>query len=134
VTGFTGEVDLSLSNAGTINPTDSGVFTAGVMNNLSVTIPGADTGVTIRVVIDAGTYGVDEDGESNSFDIAPGALAQFTFETQPGDPSVAGADIGVVVWARDANNNLITSYNTDATISDTTGTVYESVAGDTTIT
>ncbi len=68
--GVGNEVDLSLSNGGTITPTDSGVFTNGVLNDLSVTISGsAPTGVMILVVDDGGVYGVAKSGQSNIFNV-----------------------------------------------------------------
>jgi hypothetical protein len=123
-TGVGNEVDLSLNNLTPINPTDSGPFTNGVYDNLSVTITNADTAVTIRVVDDGGIYGVNESGESNAFDVATsGILDHFFFETQPNPNETAGAGITVRIEAQDVGNNLIATFNETATISDTTGTV-----------
>ncbi|KPJ83416.1 MAG: hypothetical protein AMS17_17590, partial [Spirochaetes bacterium DG_61] len=119
---YSGTVDLSLSNGGSIT-TPSGNFANGFLDDFNVTIPGADTGVRIQVVDSGGTYGVDESGQSNLFDIQPGAADHFTVVTTIGSPQQAGVPFNVRVEARDAYENVLSSganiYNqNDATLSD----------------
>jgi uncharacterized repeat protein (TIGR02543 family) len=61
-TGFNSSVALSV-NKGTITPTTTANFVDGVLSNLSVTIPEANTGVTITATASGKT------GTSNSFDV-----------------------------------------------------------------
>ena len=81
VTSFTSTVNLS-DNTGTISPTTSGSFTAGVRTE-SVTITQAQSGVQITA-----TSGSISDA-SNAFTVDPGVLNQFSISSIS-DPQTAG--------------------------------------------
>jgi hypothetical protein len=127
---------------GTIVPAVSGNFSNGVRieNNLQILAP--LIGDVITVTDSVGGLGTGtETGNSNAFDVSinPAALDHFRFETQPAGPYIAGTGIIVRIYAEDSLNNLITAFNNTATISDSTGTIYENPLfgglgpGDTTI-
>jgi len=63
-TGFNSSVTLSV-NKGSIAPTTTSNFVNGVLSNFSVTIPTANTGVTITATASGKT------GTSNAFDVNP---------------------------------------------------------------
>jgi len=65
VTGFTGTVTITV-NKGSITPTTTTNFVNGVLSNFSVTIPTANTGVTITATSQDG-----KTGTSNSFNVNP---------------------------------------------------------------
>ncbi|MCI4463724.1 MAG: copper amine oxidase N-terminal domain-containing protein, partial [Caldisericum sp.] len=63
-TGFNSSINLSV-NKGSISPTTTSNFVNGVLSNFQVTIPTANTGVTITATYSGKT------GTSNSFDVNP---------------------------------------------------------------
>jgi uncharacterized repeat protein (TIGR01451 family) len=86
-----------------------------------VTITAADTDVTITV----------EDGVSNSsnaFDVEPGDLDYFTFDTIP-SPQTAGEPFEVTIRAYDGEGNPKTDYAGPANLSDSTDTLDRSTTG-----
>jgi hypothetical protein len=94
----------------------------------TVTINGVNSGanqVTLRAMdaVPAIT------GDSNAFTMDAGPLHHFTYTTNPAATETAGLAIGVVVEARDSQNNLVDTYVGPATVSDTTGTVSETGPG-----
>ena len=66
VTNYTGEVDLA-TTAGSITPTISAAFTAGVLSSQSVSVTLAGTGKTITVTDHGGT----KTGTSGTFTVLP---------------------------------------------------------------
>jgi len=98
---FVGSNTLNVSN-GTISPTITGVFSKGVWTG-SVTLTGANSGVTLF------TTGSGMSGTSNSFIVNSGALNKFTFSTVS-SPQTAGSVFSITVTAKDAYDNIVTSY------------------------
>ncbi|MDZ7304104.1 MAG: hypothetical protein ONB44_18415, partial [candidate division KSB1 bacterium] len=112
VTSFTGTVGISV-NSGTITPTNSGNFVAGVWNgNVTVLTSGANKTITVS----DGTRSTT----SNSFNVNPGLLDHFELASIAAQ--TAGANFTVTVTAKDANNNNVTHTGT-VTLSDNTGTL-----------
>ena len=124
-------VDIS-DSTGTIAPVVSGDFSNGVGTE-TVQITGALAGVVIDVTDSATTTFV---GSSNVFDVVPGTLFQFTFQTQPVALYIAGPGIAVRIYAEDQFGNLKTGYTQGVAVSDNTGTIAEGApgSGDTVIT
>jgi outer membrane protein assembly factor BamB len=71
-TGFNSSVALSV-NKGSITPTTTTNFVNGVLSNFQVTIPTANTGVTITATSQDG-----KTGTSNSFDVTPSPINSLT--------------------------------------------------------
>ena len=108
---YSGTVDLSLSNGGSITPTPSAVFVNGLLDNYGVTITGADTGIRVQVVTAGGTYGTNPSGQSNTFDVAAGAATVFSIETAiAGTTQTAGVGFSVRIEAQDGDGNVDTTY------------------------
>ncbi|MFH0848519.1 MAG: hypothetical protein V1857_03365, partial [archaeon] len=119
VTGYTG-IDSLRDSTGTISPTTTGAFRAGVWTG-NVTITKANTGVTITV------FGSGA-GASNSFDVNPGTLDRFTFAAI-GGLQTAGTPFSITITAKDAFNNTVTSYSSSNSLLDLTGTINPSSTG-----
>ncbi len=111
-------------------------FANGVWET-AVTITGANIGANqtqLQVIDNVGGVQLTSD-TSNLFTVNPGALDHFTFTTNPNNLEPTNSPIAIVIEARDAYENLVTSYAGTATISDSTATVYESpTPGDSAIT
>ena len=125
VTGFNGTVTLSL-NSGNLTPTVSGNFSSGVRTE-SVAVLTAGTGKIITV-----DDGNAHTGTSNSFDVNPGALDHFiitaTDGTNIGEQKVGNA-FNIRIEARDAWENIVTSFTNPVTLSDLTGTISPTLSG-----
>ena len=101
VTSFTGAVNLS-TTAGTVAPTATGAFTAGVWTgNVNVTLAGG--GRTITATETGG-----KTGTSGAFDLVAGAATAFSI-TAPSSRT-AGTTFDITVTAKDSNNNRATTY------------------------
>ena len=103
---FSGTADLSLNNGETVT-TPSTAFTAGVLDDFSVTITKADTDVRLRAVNSGGTYGTDPDGVSNNFEVQPGPADSFDITTTIADPQTAGEGFTVRIEALDGYGNVL---------------------------
>src|SRR5665647_236564 len=101
LTNFVGTNSLNVST-GTISPSSTDVFSKGVWTG-SVTLTSASSGVTLF------TTGSGMSGTSNSFIANSGALNRFTF-SPISSPQTAGSDFSITVTAKDAYNNIVTSY------------------------
>ena len=100
--------------SGSISPTSTGAFTAGVWTG-SVTVTKTNT----ADVITATDASSGMTGSSNSFAVNSAALASFTISTIP-NPVTAGKSFSVTISAFDQYGNLLTSYS-GATLSDLSG-------------
>jgi hypothetical protein len=102
VTGYTGTATLS-DLSGTISPTSTtGGFTAGVWTG-SVTITKTWTNDVITAT------GSGKTGQSNQFNVNPGALDHFSFSTIS-SPQRTGVAFTVTITAQDQYGNTVTSY------------------------
>ncbi|MGH7492005.1 MAG: hypothetical protein ACREOO_06380, partial [bacterium] len=113
VTGFAGSVTISL-NTGTITPSTSGTFSAGV-RTVSVTIPAAGNNRIINV-----TDGASHTGASNSFNVSASGLDRFVFSTIP--TQQAGTNFSFTITAKDASGNDV-SFNGQVSLIDATNTL-----------
>ncbi|MFH0848407.1 MAG: hypothetical protein V1857_02760, partial [archaeon] len=120
VTGYTGSNSLS-DSTGTITPTSTGTFTAGVWSG-NIAITKAQTGVTIT------TTGSSKSGTSNSLNVNPGALDRFIF-TSVSTPQTAGVSFTITITSKDAYNNPVTTYSSSNSLSDSTGTISPTATG-----
>lgn len=120
VTGFTGTVGLT-TNAGSITPTSTGAFSAGVRTE-SVTVTQSGTGKTITA-----NDGSGHTGTSNTFTVNPGALHHFGFAALASQ--TAGTAFNVVITAQDANNNTVTSFASTVGLTTTAGTISPTTSG-----
>ncbi|MES2431393.1 MAG: T9SS type A sorting domain-containing protein [Bacteroidota bacterium] len=131
LTSFTGTTAMT-TNAGTISPSTSNAFTAGVLTqDFYVTQAGTLKNIT------ATRTGFSETGTSNNFTVDPGALNNFLVEAAGGGAlgtQTAGASFNIQVTARDLyNNTLSTGANTfTGTVGITSGTGTISAGGGTT--
>jgi len=113
-TSFVGTASLS-DLTGTITPTTTDNFVAGVLASQAVTITQEQTADSINV-----SSGIIT-GLSNSFDVALGAVTKFSVAAIT-SPQIAGVPFDVTITAQDAGGNTITSYTGTADISAKTGT------------
>ena len=113
VTSYTGTNTLTVSS-GTISPTSTGAFTAGVWTG-QVTLSQAGTGISIS------TSGGGKSGKSNSFNVDPGALDHFIFNSIT--TQTVGTAFSIAVTAKDLNENTVTSYTGTNTLSASSGTI-----------
>ncbi|MBS1796695.1 MAG: CSLREA domain-containing protein [Acidobacteria bacterium] len=121
VTGFTGTVNLT-TTAGTISPTVSGAFTAGVAT-VSVAVTQSGTGKTISV-----NDGAGHTGTSNTFTVNVGALHHFAIGTITGTKTI-GTPFSISLTAQDAGNNTVTSFNGTVNLSVSSGAISPTVSG-----
>ncbi len=120
VTGFTGTVGLS-TTAGTITPTTSGAFAAGVRTeSATVTQAGASKTITAN-------DGSGHTSSSNYFTVDPGVLHHFAFANITNQ--AAGVAFNIGLTAQDANNNTVTSFSGTVSLSTTAGTITPSTSG-----
>ena len=127
VTGFTGAVNLS-TTAGTISPTVSGSFIAGLRTeSVSVTQAGAGQMITAD-------DGIGHVGTSNAFTVVAGAATQVMFTTQPGN-ATGGSLLSTqpVVEVQDANGNTVTTSGANVTLAIGTNPGSGTLGGTTTV-
>ena len=113
VPSFTGTAALT-DLSGSISPTSTGAFTAGVWTG-NVNITKAYTNDVITA-----TNSADITGQSGPFNVYPSSANHFGFGVIS-SPQVAGANITVTITAEDAYNNTVPNYTGTATLSDLTG-------------
>ncbi|NOZ60077.1 MAG: hypothetical protein GXO74_00195, partial [Calditrichaeota bacterium] len=123
VENFTETADIS-DLTGTISPTVSGNFSQGIWTG-DVTIATTQSGDKITVVR---TSTQVESGQSNAFNVQPGPLDHFAFNSIA-SPQTAGLGFSITITAMDANNNTVSSFSGTAGLSDLTGTVNPGVTG-----
>src|ERR1035441_10232787 len=120
VTDFNGSVDLT-TTAGTISPTNSEAFVAGVLSLQSVTVTGSGYGRTITATDHAGT---GKTGTSAAFTVNAGALSPANSTITPATASIIanGTSTQVItVQARDLHNNNLTAGGATVVFSKTGG-------------
>jgi len=142
ITSFTGTVDLTETgggSGGTVSPSQSGAFTAGVLSSQSIALSKAGSLVTITATDHAGT---GKTGVTVTFTVNPGAFTKLqtllpSETASPGSasgrtgsptPQTAGTAFNVTVNAVDANWNLISTNDTVAITSSDTNSVLPSNA------
>ncbi len=113
VTGFSGAVTISL-NSGTITPSTSGAFSAGV-RTVSVTIAATGSSRIINV-----TDGAGHSGNSTSFNVSASGLDHFVFSTIP--TQQAGTNFSFTITAKDASGNDV-NFNGTVALGDATSTL-----------
>jgi hypothetical protein len=112
-TGFIGTATLS-DNTGTISPTATSSFNAGVWTgNVTIATSGDDNQIT------AASAG--KQGQSNTFSVGAGALDHFAFD--PISNQTAGVPFSLAITAQDAFDNTVTGFTGTVTLSDNTGTI-----------
>jgi len=112
-TSFTGTVTIVM-NSGSITPTVSTNFAAGVWNGV---VTALTSGNGKLITVSNGSFGAF----SNSFNVNPGLLDHFEI-TNISSPQTAGTNFTVTVTARDINNNAV-NFSGTVTLSDNTGTL-----------
>ena len=121
VTGYVGTVDFTETGGGaggTVAPTQSSAFVAGVRSGQSVTLTKSGAAVTITVTDHLGT----KTGVSGAFTVNPGAATKIRVETAsdgsgvvvPAQNVTAGNSITVFSISRDANNNFVANAAADS--------------------
>ncbi len=120
-TQFAAKVNIS-DKTNTITPTASDNFANGQWSG-NVTISQSYTSNSITVTRQGGT----ETGTSNNFDVTSSAVDHFVIS--PIGNQVAGQSFSVTIRAEDAANNLVTSFNGTASISDLTSSITPKTTG-----
>lgn len=122
---FTGTVNLT-DNTGTLTPT-SVIFSS----QASVTINTASiTKAQSNVVINVS--GSAKPAQSNSFSVAPAALDHFDVTHTAGGnigSQTAGTSFPIKLVARDVYNNVVTSFNSGVTLSNSTASITPTTSG-----
>ncbi len=114
VTTFAGQTTLT-DKTGTIDPAITGSFTNGVRSeNLTFTKSHINNQVTA-------TYN-NKSGNSALFNVLPGSLDHFSFETIS-SPQAAGTQFGIQVTAQDQYDNTVTSFTDQVSLTDNTGSL-----------
>jgi hypothetical protein len=101
---FTGTVDLTETGGGaggTVTPSQSSAFVAGVRSGQSVTLSKSGTLVAITVTDHAGSGAT---GASGTFSVNPGTATHLVYTALPSTPT-AGTAFSVTVQSQDANGN-----------------------------
>lgn len=122
VTNFNGPAaTVSIAAAaGAVTPTVSGPFAGGVRTEtLTFTQPATGTSITVS--------NGGKSGTSNTFNVNVGGLHHFTIN--PVGTQTAGSAFNIVITAKDASENTVTSFNGTVTLSDNTGTLAPVVSG-----
>ncbi len=112
-TSFTGTVSISVSGGGSISPTTSGNFVAGVWNG-SVSVSNVGTNRQITV-----TDGVRSE-TSTAFEVTASGIDRFVID--PVSNQTAGQNFSLTIRAKDANNNDVL-FSGIVTLTDNTGTL-----------
>ncbi|MDQ7064623.1 MAG: hypothetical protein Q9P90_10310 [candidate division KSB1 bacterium] len=121
VTSFTGTVAID-DVTGTISPTTSGNFVAGVLATQTVTI--TESNANNKITVSSGSV----TGVSNTFTVDPASLDHFTLSSIA-SPQTAGTAFSVTITAEDAYGNKVTSFNGTVGISVSSGTVTPTTSG-----
>lgn len=113
VTGFVGTANLR-DQTGTISPVTTTNFVNGVWTG---TITITQSGSNSITVTSSGKA-----GNSNSFTVDPSTLDHFSFSTIE-SPKTAGSPFSITISARDAYENVVTSFTNPVNLTDATGTI-----------
>jgi len=118
VPSFIGKVDFSTTTGGSITPTSSDNFVAGILTqSVQMTLAGNNKTITVT------RQGGSENGTSNSFTISPGSTYRYILNT-PSD-ILTGTRAGYTVTRQDKNNNLVTNGTDTVYLYASTGTFYD---------
>ncbi len=120
-TQFIGKVNIS-DKTNTISPTASGNFSNGKWTG-NVVISQAYSNDVITVINQSGT----ESGSSNSFDVISSNVDHFVISAI--SSQVAGQPFNITLRAEDSNNNLVTNFTGNASLSDLTNTISPKTTG-----
>ncbi|EDY18001.1 peptidase M36 fungalysin [Chthoniobacter flavus Ellin428] len=107
---YTGTVALSAAGTGgadAITPTTTTGFTAGVWTG-NVSVNSFDSNVVLTA-----NDGAGHTGSSNAFNVGIGALHHFAWNTVA-SPQLVNTPFSATITARDAANNIVTSFNGNA--------------------
>ncbi|MBN1349006.1 hypothetical protein JXJ21_06330 [candidate division KSB1 bacterium] len=120
VTSFTGTAALS-DLTGTVSPQTTANFSAGQWSgNVNVTRNFVNNVITVTSSGKAGT--------SNAFVVNPASLDHFSFSSIS-SPQTAGQVFNISITARDAYENVVTSFNSSVDLIDNTGTISPAKSG-----
>lgn len=121
VESYTGYASLR-DSTGTLSPDMTGNFTNGQWSG-SVSITQAITGDWIR----AHDTVNDIEGISNTFTVSSAGLHHFTFN--PIGNKIAGTPFSITIQARDQYENIVQSFTSSATLTDSTDTIDPETTG-----
>ncbi|MDZ7345069.1 MAG: hypothetical protein ONA90_11220, partial [candidate division KSB1 bacterium] len=116
---FTGPVNLS-DNTGTLTPLSATIVSNGAVTVSNAKITKAMTGVRITAI--SGSV----NGASNDFTVNPNVLHHFAVTNSGGGniaSQVAGAPFTIRIAAQDTFNNVVTSFTSSVTLSNTTNSI-----------
>ncbi len=119
VTAFAGTAGITAA-IGAVTPATSGAFANGVRNE---TLTLLQVSVANRITL----TGSGKSGQSNSFNVNVGALDHFTIAAITN--KTAGAAFNIILTAKDANENTVTSFSGTVNLSDNTGTLSPLTSG-----
>ena len=119
---YNGTVDIS-DLTGSISPNRSGNFIQGLWSG-PVTITNAYENDQITVIETGGT----RSGSSNFFDVISSTVDHFEFSIIS-SPQEAGIPFGIMITAKDAQNNTVTDFNGIGDLSDKTGSILPQETG-----
>ncbi|NUM79001.1 hypothetical protein HUU40_31990, partial [candidate division KSB1 bacterium] len=122
MTGFVQTVTITDLSSPPINIT-SGAFSAGVLTSQSITILKART--DNQLTVSGGVPPVN--GMSSLFNVNPAALDHFTID--PITDQATSAPFTITLRAMDANENIVTSFIGNVSITDLTGTITPTNSG-----
>jgi hypothetical protein len=114
ITEFTQKVDL-WDSSNSLLPDSSGSFVNGVWSGF-FRVDNVYTNDRIFAL------GGGEFGQSNLFNVVASEVDHFEFDPITGDKT-AGIPFPIIIYAKDASGNTVTSYNGHAFLSDSTGTI-----------
>lgn len=120
VSSFAGKAALSITGGGS-SPDSTNSFSNGaVAQSMTVTTAQSDAIITAA----NGSFS----GQSNAFNVVPGALAQFAISTIA-SPQAAGLPFEITITAQDANENIVTGFNGTVSITPSAGSVSPTTSG-----
>ncbi len=115
VTGNTSNVTMAIltnPGGGTLGGTVTVAAVNGVATFSNLNINKTGVGYTLRA-----TDGGLSSATSSAFNITPGAASQLAFSTQPANTAAGATMASVVVQVQDANGNVVTTDNSNVTLS-----------------
>lgn len=119
---FDGSATIS-DLTGSISPKSTGSFSSGVWSgNVTVIQTRSDNVISVR------RNDGSETGESNAFDVVSNAVDHFVI-SNISSPQTAGSSFQITITAKDAQDNTVTSFNSNAAIGDVTGMISPKTTG-----
>ena len=114
LSSFSDKVNIN-DLTGSIDRTQSDNFTSGVWTGFVII---TKSKASNQIIVSGGT----KEGNSNPFDVNPGTLSHF-YVSNISSPQTAGQDFPISIEARDANENIVTSFTNTINLIDVTGTI-----------